>query len=332
MTLNLEFNYDLHRTGWIDQNDRDFLGDPYFPAPPALRDQQHRGTKYAVLSMDVEDWYHTGYLREKPCDRAYSMLDGLDQFLQVLDEEGIPGQFFVLGELLQKYPQRFQHLHNLGHTLASHGWSHQLPSAMSLRSFAQEIQRCQRTHEEVLGTELHGFRAPCFGLDRPRLNALMELGFQYDSSSIQRRHHSPLALQGFQLVSENILQREAFFEFQLSNYRLKQFSFPTSGGGAMRLLPWGMTQAALKLQLKTLDLYSLYIHPIDLSQSSSPPFPQGTSRLHQMRFNRGRLGMSQRLRALVLILKRKGYQFITYAQLRALLMVRGLTSIEAQLR
>jgi peptidoglycan/xylan/chitin deacetylase (PgdA/CDA1 family) len=329
MVIPLGFSYDLRPNSWVAQPDRDFLGYPYFPEPPAFQLAKPQRTKYAVLSMDVEDWYHTGYLREQPCDRSYSMLDGLDQFLQVLDQQEIQGQFFVLGELLHRYPQRFQNLQNLGHDIASHGWGHQRPSDLSLRSFTHEMRRCQGIHEDVLGTPLHGFRAPCFGLDRARLNALIELGFQYDSSSIQRPNHSPLDLYNFQRISENILQQESFFEFQLSNYRFKNFSFPTSGGGAMRILPWGLTQAALKLQLKTLDLYSLYIHPIDLSQSASPPFPQGTSRLHQWRFNQGRRGMARRLQELIVILKRKGYQFITYAQLRALLLVRLLTTIEA---
>ena len=41
--------------------------------------------KYAVLSMDIEDWYHLDYIKETTkSDRQYSMLDGFDNFQNIL--------------------------------------------------------------------------------------------------------------------------------------------------------------------------------------------------------------------------------------------------------
>ena len=36
--------------------------------------------KYAVLTMDVEDWYHTGYLKPDHCDRSFSILNVVERF------------------------------------------------------------------------------------------------------------------------------------------------------------------------------------------------------------------------------------------------------------
>jgi len=282
--------------------------------PPKLTD------KYAVLSMDVEDWYHTGYLRDKACDRSYSMLDGLDRFIQILSDRGIKAQLFVLGEVLKTYPTKFQELQKLGHKLASHGWSHHQPLNMSISEFSNELQLCQRTHEDILGKPLYGYRAPCFSMDIERLNTLIKLGFQYDSSSIQRLHHQPLSLTGFTPVSKNIFQSRSFFEFQLANFSTNIFKWPTSGGGAMRIMPWEITQNALKIQWKSLELYSLYIHPIDISTKANPPFPKPTSWLHRLRFNQGRFTMGERLISLISNLQQHGYKFTTYSKLRSTLL------------
>ena len=41
--------------------------------------------KKAVLSMDVEDWFHLDYFQRKFCNETYSMLDGLEKYLKVLN-------------------------------------------------------------------------------------------------------------------------------------------------------------------------------------------------------------------------------------------------------
>lgn len=303
----------------IVQSDREPLNQALRQENSILQQQQLR-RKYAVLSMDVEDWYHTGYLDEKACDRSYSMLGGLDQFIQILTDYKIDAQLFVVGEVLKSYPAKFRELQKLGHELASHGWNHRLPSKISITEFTQEMQRCQRTHEDLLGASLYGYRAPCFSLDETRINALIQLGFQYDSSSIQRMGHCPLNLRKFTPVDQNIFRQQDFFEFQIANFSANFFKWPTSGGGAMRIFPWQITQAALEIQLQSLNLYSLYLHPIDISLQANPPFPTQTHWLHKWRFNQGRFLMVDKLKNLILNLQQYGYQFTTYSKLRTTLL------------
>ena len=42
-------------------------------------------TRWAVLSMDVEDWYHLDYFQGAAPDRSVSMLAGLDVYLDLLE-------------------------------------------------------------------------------------------------------------------------------------------------------------------------------------------------------------------------------------------------------
>ena len=56
--------------------------------------------KYAVLSLDFEDWYHLDYLKNtSKSDREYSMLDGFDNFQQLITDNKLPASFFILSSL-----------------------------------------------------------------------------------------------------------------------------------------------------------------------------------------------------------------------------------------
>ena len=57
--------------------------------------------KYAIITMDVEDWYHT-YFPEANVDRSISLLDGLDVALDIMKKDDIHGSFFVVGEIADK--------------------------------------------------------------------------------------------------------------------------------------------------------------------------------------------------------------------------------------
>ena len=57
--------------------------------------------KYAILSMDVEDWYHLDYFINKNFDRSYSLLDGLDRYVELLHDFQIPSSFFILSSMLK---------------------------------------------------------------------------------------------------------------------------------------------------------------------------------------------------------------------------------------
>ena len=40
--------------------------------------------KYAVVSIDVEEWFHLDYITVE--ESGYSMMDGLERFLQITKE------------------------------------------------------------------------------------------------------------------------------------------------------------------------------------------------------------------------------------------------------
>jgi len=275
--------------------------------------------KYAVLSMDIEEWYHLDYLRENDCDRTYSLLDGIYSFLDIVDSYRIPGSFFILGELIQGISDTLRELDTLGHDLAIHGWDHSLPIKMDIRAFEEDVERSKKELEDVLGKRVCGYRAPCFSMDRKRLDALQKIGLKYDSSRILFREHplyKEVNISGFTKVSNNIFRLNDFFEFQVSTLKLGGRQIPVSGGGYIRIFPWFVMKRLLNRYITCQDLYVFYIHPFELSSKKNPPFPTDTSQIDKLRFCIGRSSVAYKLHSLINILKDRQFCFTTFSSLR----------------
>ena len=52
-------------------------------------------SKIAVLSMDIEDWYHLDYFNKDNCDRSFSYLDGVERYCDILTRHQVTSSFFV---------------------------------------------------------------------------------------------------------------------------------------------------------------------------------------------------------------------------------------------
>jgi peptidoglycan/xylan/chitin deacetylase (PgdA/CDA1 family) len=275
--------------------------------------------KYAVLSMDIEDWYHLDYLSGKACDRTYSMLDGLDAYQQLIESHRICSSYFVLGEVVQSLKKALRQMSERGYDIGTHGWGHVRPLRLDLQTFESEVQSCKHELEDVLGKPVLGYRAPCFSLDRERLDVLAKVGFKYDSSRILFGEHplyGELDVAGFQERLPGVYCYGEFFEFEISTVPFFGKRIPVSGGGYLRIFPWAAMKMLLNRYLAHQDLYVLYIHPFETSSRPNPVMPRGTSRASQFRFSLGRGSVFTKLGALITMLKAHGFEFTTFSALR----------------
>lgn len=275
--------------------------------------------KYAVLSMDVEDWYHLDYLDRSRCDVSRSLLDGLDVYRDLLQTEGVPSSFFVLGELAARLRSPLRQLAAEGHDIGSHGWNHQRPLTMALPAFAADLTRARSTIEDVLGQAVMGYRAPCFSLDRERLDVVWQAGHLYDSSRICFGAHAlygDIDMGGYDRVGTHVYRRGPCVEFEVSTLNLAGRTIPVAGGGYLRIFPWAVMGPLLRRYLVGHDLYVLYIHPFELSRQRLPPLPAGTSRLSRFRMAHGRAAVAGRLKQLIALLRSQGFAFATFATLQ----------------
>jgi|TARA_B100000686_G_scaffold347409_1_gene436051 peptidoglycan/xylan/chitin deacetylase (PgdA/CDA1 family) len=279
--------------------------------------------------MDIENWYHLDYFKGKECDQSYSMLDGLDSYLDIIDSNNIPSSFFALGELVLSIKSRLREISDSKHDLGSHGWAHKRPLNMDVDSFRKEVLKCKSELEQLLGKSITGYRAPCFSLDRERLNILKEVGYKYDSSRIEFGDHplyGEINMNGFKEESPGIYRMDDFYEFQISTLACGGKQIPVSGGGYLRIFPWFLMNKLLKKYLTTENLYVLYIHPFEFSSKNNPIFPSSISLANKFRFSLGRGTVTKKFERVIQLLKEKGFHFTTFENLRGDLMKnKGIT-------
>ncbi|MEG2021073.1 MAG: polysaccharide deacetylase family protein [Oscillospiraceae bacterium] len=272
--------------------------------------------KYAVITMDVEDWYHT-YFPECDVDRTISLLDGLDVVLKIMEERNIKGSFFVVGEIAEKLKEKIQKMDQDGHDIACHNYYHLRPTTMELNEYRKQLLQAKDKIESILGHNVSGYRAPSFGIDDERLSILKECGFSYDSSMIKPQKstkYGALNLQGFQEVYSCIYKKDGFTEFEVSTQKIGNMNM-LLGGGYIRMLPWCFMRWMTQRYLDTGKLYVMYIHPIDLS---SKPMPKvtGISIDRYFRTHVGRKHMVKRFCKIIEMLEKNKYEFVTFEQMQ----------------
>ncbi|MEI6635010.1 MAG: polysaccharide deacetylase family protein [Planctomycetota bacterium] len=274
--------------------------------------------RYAVLSMDVEDWFHLDYFSGLSPDRSSSMLDGLDVYLSLLERHSIRTTFFVLSELAEHLDGTLRAMAAAGHEIASHGVAHKRPLKMTVDEFADDLRQSKATLENVVQRPVEGFRAPCFSMDRTRLQEVRKAGYTYDSSRIDFTAHplyGSLDVSDFETVSSGHSAQLGFHEFEVSTLPVLGKRLPVSGGGYLRIAPWAFMRPLIQSYVNRSPLYVLYIHPFELSQCPLPAAAAKLSYPQRLRFGLGRAGVARKLDRLVRLLKKEEFSFVTFHDL-----------------
>lgn len=271
--------------------------------------------KYAIITMDVEDWYHT-YFPEASVDRSISLLDGLDVALDIMRKEKIRGSFFVVGEIAERLAEKLRKMDGEGHDIAVHNYQHLRPVTMSSEEFRSQLIEAKQVIEGVLGHEVYGYRAPSFGIDDERLEIVRSCGFKYDSSKLKPQKsakYGVLNLNGYKQVFPCIFQKENFTEFEVSTEKIGNMNM-LLGGGYIRMLPWPFMKYMTQKYLDSGKPYVMYIHPIDLSPKPVPKV-NGLSFDRYLRTHIGRRHMVWRFKKVIEMLKKSNYEFVTFEEL-----------------
>jgi len=231
--------------------------------------------KHFLLTVDVEDWFQVENLRPWfPEDTWSSQQLRVEQSTRaILDllasktgHKGRPVQatFFVLGWIARKMPGLIRDISSLGHEVASHGDNHQLCADLPAKDLLQDLMESRKILEDILGCEVHGYRAPSFSISPEILGLIREAGYKYDASynsfSLNKRY-GHLDLKMIQRRGIALDLGFEFYELPVSNLIIGGQIFPCSGGGYFRLLPERVFKKAVQRILKTQGAYHFYMHP-----------------------------------------------------------------------
>lgn len=273
--------------------------------------------KYAVFTMDVESFADTECISASGIHVDVDLMDGLEEYLKILDRHQIKCTLFTVGDLVPQLADRLRKHIACGHQLALHGHSHVAPVAVSPEDFRERTRQAKQRMQETFGKEILGFRAPCFSMDKEHLDILSELGFCYDSSHLDfqpARHTVKLDLQGFQKLRQNIFRRDRFYEFGLSKEKVFGMPFPISGGGYVRLSNWGFVSTLIRHYIHKNDYYVFYLHPFELTKKKVP-FLRELKSYDKYYISQGIRTYGKRIERIIQMLKKDGYEFVTFEQM-----------------
>lgn len=276
--------------------------------------------KYAVLSLDFEDWYHLDYLKNtSKSDREYSMLDGFDNFQQLITDNKLPASFFILSSIVQKFAKKVSNEVLLSSDFNSHGIKHIKPLNLNEKEFIKEIKISKNDIEQSLSIKTNGFRAPCFNLNDSYLKLLIESGYNFDSSKIQFKKHplyGSISTKEFTKCESNIFKsKNNFFEFEIPTQNFLGQNLPISGGGYLRIFPLFFIKYLINQFIKKNNCFFFYLHPFELSKKFEPQFLKKQKYIIKTRFNLGRQTSMSKLNYLINFLKKEKFEFVNFSSL-----------------
>ena len=139
----------------------------------------------ACLTYDFDAlslWIARGMTTPTPLSRGEFGIVGTQRILDLLARHGIKATFFIPGHTLESFPDICKRVHDEGHEIGHHGWTHRKPSDLSRDEEAAELTRANDQIEKISGQKARGYRSPSWDLSPHTLDLLIENDFVYDSS------------------------------------------------------------------------------------------------------------------------------------------------------
>jgi len=226
-----------------------------------------------IMSIDVEDYFQVEAFSGSVARRDWQhyvcrVEQNTQRILDLLDEYGVKGTFFVLGWVADRFPQLVRQIVERGHEPGCHSYWHRRVHDLTPEAFREDTLRAKTAIEQAAGAAVYGYRAPSFSITRESLwglELLAELGFNFDSSIYPIRHDLygiPDANRGpFRILTKS----GPILEFPLATFRVWGGpNMPVAGGGYLRLCPYWYTKAGLRSAWREFLPVVSYIHPWEL--------------------------------------------------------------------
>jgi polysaccharide deacetylase family protein (PEP-CTERM system associated) len=241
----------------------------------------------AAMSIDVEDWFHVenlkGAIPRAEWERCELRVErNTTRILEILNGCGARATFFVLGWVAERCPELVRAIAAAGHEVASHGYGHELVYSLRPNEFRNDVLRSKHHLEDLTGSAVRGYRAPCFSITDWAVPILQEAGFDYDSSFVPTVAHDRYGrLNGMDAGRTIVCLREGFYEAGVSCMRMGRRGIPWGGGGYFRLMPYRLWCWGVHAILRSGSPYVFYLHPWEIDPGQ--PHVEGLDAVSQFR-------------------------------------------------
>lgn len=241
--------------------------------PPSGGNGVSGGAEPALaLSVDVEDYYQVQAFaaivpREAWATYPSRVVPNTRRLLDLFDESGARGTFFVLGWVARAEPALVREIAARGHEVASHGMDHRMVTELTRDEFLAQARDSRALLEDLAQAPVIGYRAPSYSVGKSTLwaiGALAEAGYAYDSSVYpirRRRYGYP---EGPTRPARLEVQGATLVEFPLPTLPIGPLRLPVLAGAYLRLLPEWVSARALDYHLAHGVPLILNVHPWEL--------------------------------------------------------------------
>lgn len=225
-----------------------------------------------IMSVDLED-----YFCDLPFEQWPKYKTRIEQttlpILDIFEENNVKATFFVVGYFAEKFPNLIKTIHDKGHEIGTHTFSHIDLRKVSKNELENDLKKSISVLESLTGEKVLGFRAPFFSIDNTNtwVMEILKKYFSYDSSIFPVKTplygYSSAPRTIYHPSSQDIIkndQDEFFVEIPPLTLRLMNYNVPVAGGFYFRFLPYFLIKKGIENFNKKNQPAMFYIHPKDL--------------------------------------------------------------------
>lgn len=205
------------------------------------------------FTLDLEEWWGVEsfkpFFKNHPIPEDDRIDSGLNDFLHLLNKYNQKGTFFILGRVAQKYPELVPLLQEQGHTIATHGFNHELIYKQSPEEFELDLVASIEVLSKQTGKEITAYRAPSYSITSKSLWALEILrknGITIDSS-ISPASNKRFGINGAPEHAYAISTQYGMIKEVPPNMIKLGLKLPITSGIGFRLFPKSFIQRSIKL-------------------------------------------------------------------------------------
>ena len=238
-----------------------------------------------LLGIDFEEWFHPQLIQDvlKHETKSFEIVKGIDKIIEFLGKHETYATFFMVGEILENFPDILDKILDNGHEIGFHTMYH---SRLDSENFQEKFSKELDDFAKLTNNKSKGFRAPTFSLNEKSSWAIVTLeehGYVYDSSIVPAKtslYGNPNAPRNPYKITSDYLDSDTpkgkITEFPLMVTKLFGKTVPVGGGFYLRTLPFGTTKKALRTYDQENKPGVFYIHSWELTPEYMPKIKLST--------------------------------------------------------
>ena len=232
-----------------------------------------------LLGIDFEEWFHPELIQQVigTEKKDFRIINGLDKILEFLEKHDTYATFFMVGEILEKFPEIFDKILEHGHEIGFHTMCH---SRLDSGGFEEKFSKELADFSKLTNNKSKGFRAPTFSLNKKSswaIDLLVKHGYTYDSSIVPAKSNmygNPNASKKPYRISSKSLESDdsdsKIIEFPIMVTKFLGKTIPAGGGFYLRTLPFSTTKKAINEYENQEIPGAFYIHSWELTPEFMP--------------------------------------------------------------